>query len=137
MKSRQKGLVLVREVRKILEGMGEIVEGPGYGVAFFNDRMNPIHKDFFGVFDLMSFSPKEKEFTGHQVSTEHNKSTKIKALQEAKLPGWVWCRFSDEERGAGYEVYMVIGEKVIQHELTYGIRRNRKCAADDQAVMDL
>jgi hypothetical protein len=136
MKSRQKGLILVREVRKILEGMGEKVEGPGYGVAFFNDRMNPIHKDFFGVFDLMSFRPNCKKFTGHQVSTEHNKSTKIKALQDAKLPGWVWCRFSDEDRGAGFEVYFVDGENVTQAEMTYGIRRNPKCAVDDRAVMD-
>ena len=122
--NRAKGLDFVREVRKILEGIGHTVEGPGYGVAFYNAKMNPIHRDFFGVFDLMSFNG--QSYLGHQVSTEANKSTKIKAIQEAKLLGWVWCRFSDEDRGAGYEVWMINGNQIIESQMTYGIRRKIK-----------
>jgi len=118
--NRAKGLDNVREVRKILEGIGHIVEGPGYGVAYYNARMNPIHKDFFGCFDLMSF---DGFYHGHQVSTKENKSTKIKVLQEAKLPGWVWCRFTDDDGKVGYQVYIVDGAKVIEAEMVYGIRR--------------
>ena len=126
--ARSKGLNFTREVRRILEGIGHTVEGPGYGLAYYNAKMNPVHKDFFGVFDLISFDG--KSYIGHQVSTETNKSAKIKAIQEAKLPGWVWCRFSDEDRGTGYEVWRVFGDTVEDSEITYGIRRRiEKCVA--------
>jgi len=126
--ARSKGLDYVREVKKILEGIGHTVQGTMFKTVFFNGHLSPVHSDFFGVFDLISFDG--KIFIGHQVSTEVNKSTKIKAIQEAHLPGWVWCRFSDEERGAGYEVWMVNGEEVTESEMTYGIRRGiEKCAA--------
>ncbi len=121
--SRAKGLDYVREVRKILEGIGHIVEGPGYGVAYFNARMNPIHKDFFGCFDLMSFN--DGKYYGHQVSTQANKSTKIKTIQEANLPGWVWCRFTDEDGSVGYQVYVVERDQVVEMEMVYGIRRRK------------
>ena len=121
--ARSKGLDYVREVRKILEGIGHTVEGPGYGLAYYGGKMNPIHRDFFGCFDLMSFDG--KYYLGHQVSTEINKSTKIKTIQEAKLPGWVWCRFSDEDKGTGYEVWKVNGDEITESEMTYGIRRRK------------
>lgn len=120
--ARQKGIDFTREVRKILEGIGHTVEGPGYGLAFYAGKMNPCHKDFFGTFDLISFDG--EKFIGHQVSTEANKSVKIKLLQGKKLPGWVWCRFSNEEKGAGYEVYEVDGEVITEFQMTYGIRRS-------------
>ncbi len=120
---RKQGLNNVREVKKILEGIGHTVEGPGYGVAFYNHRMNPIHRDFFSVFDLMSYDG--SKFIGHQVSTEVNKSAKIKAIQESNLPGWVWCRYS-EDGTVGYKVYEVVGKMIIEHEMTYGIRRRIK-----------
>ena len=122
--ARAKGLDFVREVRKILEGMGHAVEGPGYGVAFYNAKMNPVHKDFFGVFDLLSFDG--KSYIGHQVSTEANKSAKIKTIQEAKLPGWVWCRFTDDDGFVGYAVYEITGSTITEHEMVYGIRRKIK-----------
>ncbi len=125
MNTRAKGLQNVREVKKILEGLGHKTEGPGYKTVFFNGRLSPVHSDFFGVFDLISFDG--KSYLGHQVSTEANKTTKIREVKGSKLPGWVWCRFSDEERGAGYEVWMVNGDEVIESEMTYGIRRGRKC----------
>ncbi len=49
MNARAKGLQRVREVRKMLEGMGHLVEGPGYSVAFYQGRMNPIHRDYFSI----------------------------------------------------------------------------------------
>ncbi len=128
--SRAKGLDYVREVKRILEGLDHIVEGPGYGVAYFNKRMNPIHRDYWGVFDLMSFC--DEKYYGHQVSTAQNKSTKIKALQEAKLPGWVWCRFTDEEGSVGYQVYVVEKDQVVEMEMVYGIRRRVKTKEDHE-----
>ena len=123
--ARSKGLNFTREVRRILEGMGHIVEGPGYGLAYYGGKMNPIHRDFFGVFDLMSFDG--QTYFGHQVSTEANKATKIREVKESNLPGWVWCRFSNEEKGTGYEVWRIFGDIVEESEMTYGIRRGRKC----------
>jgi len=122
--ARQKGLDFSREVKKILEGMGHKVDGPFYGVAFFNDAMRPIHRDCFGCFDLLSFNG--QVFIGHQVSTIENKSVKIKHLQNEKLPGWVWCRFHNEDQGTGYQVYVVDGETVTEQEMVYGLWRKPK-----------
>lgn len=120
--ARAKGLDFCREVKGILKGIGHRVEGPGYGVAFFNKRQNPIHRDYWGVFDLMSFDG--LSFIGHQVSTSENKSVKIKNLQSAGLPGWVWCRFRDDDSGqVGYQVYVVTLHDVTECEMIYGIRR--------------
>lgn len=120
--AREKGLDFVREGRKILEGIGHIVEGPGYGLAYYKNRMNPIHKDFFGCFDLMSYC--DSLYYGHQFTVKEHKSEKIKLLQEKKLPGWVWCRFTDEDDGkVGYQVYIVNGDEVTESEMVYGIRR--------------
>jgi len=93
MNAREKGLSFCREVRKILEGIGHQVEGPGYGCAFYGGRMAPVHRDYFGCFDLVSFF--EGSYFFHQISTPSNKSTKVKALTAKGLPGWVWCRVSN------------------------------------------
>ncbi len=90
--ARQKGLNFVREVRKILESKGYKIEGPGYGCAFYGGAMKPIHRDYFGVFDLISY--KAGFLRGHQVSTLTNKASKVKALMEANIAGDVWCRIS-------------------------------------------
>ncbi len=122
--ARAKGLDYVREGKRILEGLNHTVEGPGYGVAYYNNRMNPIHRDYFGCFDLISFH--DGIYYGHQFTTLTNKSAKIKAIQKAQLTGWVWCRFNDDDDGrgkVGYQVYIVNGEKVIESEMVYGIRR--------------
>ena len=102
MNARSKGLAYVREVRKILEGLDHVVEGPGYGVAFFDGNMRPIHRDFFGVFDLISYSG--IHFVFHQVSTLSNKAAKIKAIRELNMPGWVWVRV---ENPVGYRVFQI------------------------------
>lgn len=124
--ARQKGLDYCREVKKILEGIGHPkVDGPFYGVAFFNNRMSPIHRDVMGHYDLLSFDG--KILIGHQVSTDAHKAEKIKDLQGAGLPGWVWCRFSNPDQGTGFQVYVVNGQKVIEAEMTYGLwRKPRK-----------
>jgi hypothetical protein len=88
--ARSKGLNFVREVKKILEYKGYRVEGPGYGVCFYGGGMKPVHKDFFGVFDLLSY--RQGKVSGHQVSTLTNKAVKVKALNEAHISGYVWCR---------------------------------------------
>jgi len=117
--SRSKGLNYSREVRKILEGIGHKVDGPFYGVAFYGGKMNPIHRDAMGVYDLLSFDG--KELIGHQVSTDGHRGEKIKNLQAAKLPGWVWSRFSNEDQGTGYQVFVVNGEEVTESQVTYGL----------------
>jgi hypothetical protein len=122
--ARQKGLEFCREVRKILEGIGHKVDGPFYGVAFFENRMNPIHRDLMGVYDLLSFDG--EGLIGHQVSTDANKKEKINNFKVANVPGWVWCRFSNDEQGTGYQVYIVKGQEVIESEMTYGLWRKPK-----------
>ncbi len=104
MNNRQKGLGWVREVRKILEGMGHIVEGPGYGVAFYQGSMKPVHRDYFGCFDLISFDTEKHEMIGHQVSDLPHKAAKVKAIQKAELAGWVWCRLDNRLE---YRVFIV------------------------------
>jgi hypothetical protein len=122
--AREKGLEFCREVRKILEGIGHKVDGPFYGIAFYDNRMNPIHRDVMGVYDLLSFDG--EKLIGHQVSTIENKSEKIKHLQKEKLPGWVWCRFHNEDQGTGFRVFVVNGEIVIEQEMVYGLWRKPK-----------
>lgn len=91
--ARAKGLTYVREVRKILEAVGHEVEGPGYGLAFYGGRMAPVHRDYFGVYDLISYF--QGQFFGHQISIPSNKASKVKAIQAKKMPGWVWSRLSN------------------------------------------
>ncbi len=121
--TRSKGLGFTHEVKRILEGMQHNVDGPFYKSAFFNGKINAVHFDIFGCFDLISYDG--LQFIGHQVSTEANKSAKIKAIQEANLPGWVWTRYS-EDGTVGYKVYEIMGETITEHEMTYGIRRKIK-----------
>lgn len=90
MNNRAKGLAACREVKKILVDMGYKVDGPSYGVAFFGGKSIPIHRDFFGVLDLISY--KEEQYWGHQVTDLNNKSKKVKALDETGMKAWVWCR---------------------------------------------
>lgn len=102
MSSRSKGLSYVREVRRILEGMGQIVEGPGYKSAFYGGKLATVHADYFGCFDLISWDG--INFVCHQVSTLTNKAEKVKALQARQMPGWVWCR---TDKPVGYRIWQV------------------------------
>ncbi len=102
MNARAKGLSYCREVKKILLENGYHVEGPGFAVLFFNGRSVPVHRDFFNLFDLMSY--KDGQFWGHQVSDIHHKSEKIKAISEAGFQGWVWSR-TKEGRKVKYRVF--------------------------------
>ncbi len=102
MNARQKGLSYCREVRKIIEALGHTVEGPGYATAFFNGRMSPIHRDYFGLWDLISYY--QGQYLFHQVSTLSNKSSKIKAITGKQMPGWIWCRV---DHPVGYRIFKV------------------------------
>ncbi len=120
MNSRKKGLARVREVRKILEGIGHQVEGPDYSLAYFQGRMQAIHRDYFGVGDLISFF--EGQYMLHQVTDLPNKSRHINSILEKKLPCWVWC-FVSEKRKTWYRVFMVdtkgeISEGSIQWKIS-------------------
>jgi len=107
MNARAKGLQRVREVKKLLEGIGHCVEGPGYSVAFYQNRMNPIHRDYFGIADLISYH--EGIFILHQVTDLHNKASHIKAIQESLLPCWLWCRI---QGALDYRIFFVSAGKV-------------------------
>jgi hypothetical protein len=111
MNTRQKGLNYVREVRKILESMGHIVEGPGYALAFFDNRMQAIHRDYFGIFDLISWDG--IQLIGHQVSDIHNKSTKIKEIQGQQMSGWVWAR-GKKGRKVEWQLFIVFPLEVYK-----------------------
>jgi hypothetical protein len=114
--ARQKGLNFVHEVKRILEGMNHEVEGPGFASAYFNNRINPIHRDYFSVFDLISFDG--DCFLFHQISTIKNKSAKVKAIQKKKMSGWVWCRFN-ESRKVGYRIFFVKPEAVTEGRIIF------------------
>ncbi len=105
MNKRKKGLDGVREVRKILEGLGHRVEGPGYRSAFFNNRVQAVHTDFFDCFDLISYCWQDGKFYGHQVSDIGHKAQKVKLIQGSGIPGWVWARCAEPK--IFYRVFMV------------------------------
>ena len=121
--ARAKGLGFCREVRKILEGMGHEVEGPGYSTAFFQSAIHPIHSDYFGLFDLISFF--EGKYYFHQVSTIENKSTKIKAIQAKRMSGWVWCRVTEDNQ-TGFDVFIVDGPIIEEKEMRYFLKKQKK-----------
>ena len=108
--NRAKGLSFCREVKKILEGIGHQVEGPGYGIAFYGGQMRPVHKDYWGVFDLLSYF--EGQIYCHQISTPTNKAVKIKAIQAKNLPGWVWSRVSNGR--IFYRVFIVKNSGAVE-----------------------
>lgn len=88
--ARQKGLQTVRRVKHYLEAQGYQVEGPGYGVAFFKGNMRPVHKDYFGCFDLLSARENE-HIKGHQICSKENKQRNAKKMFKQKLSGFLWC----------------------------------------------
>lgn len=131
MNARQKGLNFVHEVKRILEGMNHEVEGPGFASAFFNGRTNPIHRDYFSVFDLISFDG--DHFLFHQVSSLSNKSTKIKAIQKKKMPGWVWCRFSKGGR-VGYRIFFVESEAITEGRVIFKAKQTLQNGGKEDAL---
>jgi hypothetical protein len=118
MNAREKGLTFCREVRKILEGIGHQVEGPGYGIAYYDNAMRPIHRDYFGVWDLCSYY--QGSYFFHQVTTASNKSVKIQAIHDAKMYGWVWCRVSNGR--VFYRIFIVKpGQEVEEAEIRWKV----------------
>ena len=91
MNARQKGLQTVRRVKHYLEANGYTIEGPGYSVAFFQGSMKPIHRDYFGVFDLLSVN-KDEGIKGHQVCSIKNKARNQAKMQKAGISGYLWCK---------------------------------------------
>jgi len=108
MNNRQKGLQYVREVRRIMEKKGNIVEGPMYRPAFIKGKSRAVHSDFFGLFDLISYNPKNFDtFSFHQVSLNEKRSEKIKAILKAGVSGFFWGRGVNEIWGIGYFLYYI------------------------------
>jgi len=89
---RGKGMQYVREVRKILEDRGLIVEGPAYKPLFVRGKMMVVHTDYFSCFDLMVYDPRGKRFGMVQVSTIGERSRKVKRIVDAGIPGLVFSR---------------------------------------------
>ena len=114
MNARSKGLQRVREVRKMLEGIGHLVEGPGYSVAFFGDRIQPIHRDYFSIADLISF--RDGIFVLHQVTDLTNKGKHVKAIQQTGLSVWLWCKI---EGKSGYRIFFVTPTEITEGEAMF------------------
>ena len=125
-RSRPKGLGFVREVKFILQGLGHQTEGPGYIIVhipkFIEGQkiMIPVqsHKDFFGVFDLISFHG-EYGFAFHQISTLDNKQAKINALIKKGMKGNVWCRCKENNKVMYRTWFVDSGEIVTEGENYY------------------
>ena len=114
MNARAKGLQWVREVKKLLEGMGHVVEGPGYSVAFYQGRMNAIHRDYFGIADLISYH--QGIFYLHQITDLHNKSSHVKTIQASGLPCWLWCRVKGS---LDHKIFFLRNGKIEEGEIKF------------------
>lgn len=111
MNAREKGIARVREVKKLLQGMGYLIEGPGYKPLWIGTRSVPVHSDFFGVGDLISYF--EGKFILHQVTDLKNKAKHVKIAQEAHIPAWIWSR-AKEGGKVFYRLFMVDIEGKIE-----------------------
>ena len=83
-------------MRGILTKSGFKVEGPGYTTAWFDGRIQVIHKDYFDVGDLISF--KDGRFILHQVTDLSHKAAHEKIIDSEGLPCILWCKTQDRER---------------------------------------
>ena len=125
MQTRHKGLAFVQEVKVILQGLGNETEGPGFLIKHIAKYIEgkkiivPVqcHKDFFGVFDLISWHP-EHGFAFHQVSIDEKRQEKINALIEKGVNGNVWGR-CHQGNSIMYRIYHVKNEKVTEGEIYY------------------
>ncbi len=96
MNNRAKGLLSCREVRKLLEAQGYLVEGPGYKIQWMPTGYIPCHKDYFDAFDLITY--RKGEMMGHQVTDLKNKAARVKKIEGLGLTGWVWARTKVKNR---------------------------------------
>jgi len=103
---RKTRLKFVREVKGKLIEQGHEVEGPGYLTMFVPEnplqyklginkktRAVQVHRDYFGVADLISL--KEGKVYFHQVSIIEEKSRKTDLFLEKGIKGFVWGRTRD------------------------------------------
>ena len=122
---RAKGLGFCREVKGILQGMGHIVEGPGFKSLFFGGRVNAVHSDYFGCFDLISFDKNTGKFIFHQVSDLKNKARKVHEIQNAQMNGWMWARINKGRR-IGYRLFIVTSDSVEEGEVIFKSNKSIK-----------
>jgi len=109
--NRSKGLAYIREVRKILEVHGHTCEGPGYAPMWTPKGMIACHRDYFDVWDLLSFTD-TNGIHGHQVCTKDNKLRNVKKIQAVGLSGYLWVRLP----GGKYDKYWVEKDKITIEE---------------------
>ena len=118
MNARQKGQIFCAEVKRILEAIGHVVDGPFYKSCWFNNRSNPVHCDIFGIFDIVSCYQGIYYF--HQVSTLDHKANKVKAILDVKMSGWVWARVSNGR--VFYRIFIVKpGQEVEEAEIRWKV----------------
>lgn len=135
--NRGKGLARVREVKQILEVSGHIVEGPGYKTMFINGKLIPVHRDFFGVFDLLEYS-KDSGIYGHQVCDYKQKLRNARKIYDAGLTGDLWCH-EPRQGYSRYYVYQLDGEMKIE-QLASGIQAKisrpkvKRISRDDMGI---
>ncbi len=99
--SRRKGLAGVREVKKILEANGSMVTGPGYQPVFAGGRMITVHRDYLGLFDLISMDGATGNLHGHQVTiSPAHLAEKVKDLADAGAMGYVWVKYPKKKAGS-------------------------------------
>ena len=116
---RETGLKWVREVRDLLIDLGHEVEGPNFKPTYIpgkdtkegmvESKYIPVHKDFFGVFDLISH--KKRRWFFQQISILEEKSRKIDAILEKGMDGIVWGR-TKNGRFVDYRIFRVQDGKV-------------------------
>ncbi len=113
MNNRQKGLMVCNEVKKILQGIGFDVEGPGFKSAFIPGHgAILVHKDYFDIYDLMIMGA--HHIFGVQVTgDERKKKEKARAMSESGILGFVFFRLKGVPRGTPkFSVLLVRGDDI-------------------------
>jgi hypothetical protein len=107
---REKGLIECRAIKKILQGMGLRVEGPGYKPLFLpGAHMTTVHKDYFDMFDLLIMG--RYHIFGIQVTAnEGHKYEKAALLRNAGPPSFVFYPIKIGRRKS-YEIILIKGHQ--------------------------
>lgn len=119
MNSRSKGLKYVGEVKAILKRFGHETEGPAHNLMRLPSGFVPVHRDYFGIWDLISFDKLGYHF--HQVTTDHNRAVKIGAILQKGMSGQVWGRCKEGNRVA-YRTYYVYFDGQTEKLGTYFLK---------------
>jgi len=107
-----------KEVKKILENMGYVTDGPFDKVIWFNKKMGKVHHDIFSIADLISLSP-EGELFLHQITASNLKSKKEKKIKTLGAKCLLWIYNSDNKE-EDFRIFEVSHKETVEMRLEEG-----------------